>query len=108
MSSRAYEFGVVALEELARLGIELQLLALLVQRIDAREQRRVEMNRIVVCRQLRREVGLDLQNRVIAVGIGQTEESHADPSEHAADSLHRDDGVVEARRLRVVSDGGSF
>jgi hypothetical protein len=66
---------VVALEELARLGIELQLLALLVQRIDAREQRRVEMNRIVVCRQLRREVGLDLQNRLIAVGIGQTEES---------------------------------
>jgi len=46
----AHELGVVARKQLQRLRIKVQARALLVQRLDARPQRRIQMNRVLLQR----------------------------------------------------------
>ena len=63
----AHEVGVIALQQAQRLRIELQRLTLVVELLDAREQCGVQVNRIVVRRQLRRHLGLRLLDDRIGV-----------------------------------------
>ena len=96
--ARAHELGVVALQQAQRLGIEAQGRALVVQRLHAREQRRIQEDRVLV----RGELGRHLR---VGVGRGQVEEHHRDAAEQLTRALQGDDGVVESRGLGVVRDG---
>ncbi|HEY5019893.1 MAG TPA: hypothetical protein VII17_02630 [Steroidobacteraceae bacterium] len=104
----AHELGVIALEQLPRFAIELQPRALTVQCLDAGEQSRIEMNRILVRRQLRRHLALKLQRGSVAVGSGLIEECPRHAGEHCAGALQSNYRVLKARRLGVTGDGRSF
>jgi hypothetical protein len=100
----ADERVLVAIEQLDRLGIEPELVALLVERVDAREQRGVEEDRVRVRRQLRRDLGLDLLHRIVAVALVQVEEHLRHARQEAPGALERDDRVVERRRGGILRD----
>ena len=55
-------------------GVEAERVALVVERLHAREELRVEVDRVLVRRELRRDVGLDLLERVVRVRLGEVEE----------------------------------
>ena len=99
-----HEQRFIAFQQLQRFAVELQLCALAIQRIDAREQRRIEVNRVPMRRELRRDLALDLQHRGIAVGAGQFKERGTDASQQLPGELQGADRVIEARRIRVVRD----
>ena len=102
LSAGAHELGVIALEQLQRLGIQVQLRALAVERIDAGEQGRIEVDGIVMRAQQRRHLGLDLQHLLVAVGAVEVEEHGGDAIEQPAGALERDHRVGQSRHLRVV------
>ena len=68
------ELQVVDLQQLQRFRIELQRVALVVDRLHAREELRVEEDRVLMRGELRRLVGLDLVQRVVGVGLDDAEE----------------------------------
>ena len=55
-----------------------------------------------------RDVALDGEQRVVAVGADELAEDVVDALQGAAGVLQRDDGVVEGRRLRLVRDRGDL
>ena len=57
------------------------------QGVDAREQRGIEVDRILVRRQARHQLGLQLQEGSVAVGGDQIGEAHAHAREHSAAAL---------------------
>ena len=101
----AAEAGVIALQHALLLGIEAELVDVAHQRIDAAEQRRVGVDLVPVPRHLRRNLALDLEQRVVGMGAGQEMEYVADPRQRPSGELQRRDGVVEARRRGIGGDG---
>ena len=63
------------------------------------------MDRVVVRGQLRRERLFHLLQRLVRVGLRHREEHVGGTREVGAGPLHRDDGVVERRRVRQRRDG---
>jgi len=104
LRARPHEVEVVTLEQTLVDGIELQLLARLIQRVDPREQLRIEMHVVVVLRQQGRDVGLDLVHHRICHHLRHVAEHVVDATEHHAGALHRDDRVVERRRGGLIRD----
>ena len=99
-----HEVPVDHLDQALRLRIELERVALVVDRLDALEQLAVEVDRILVRGQLRRLVFLHLLQRVVGVGAGDRTEHLHHAVQQGAGLLHRHEGVVEGRRIRVVGD----
>jgi len=102
----AHELGVVARKQLQRLRIKVQARALLVQRLDARPQRRIQMNRVLLRGELGGHLGVDLLHPRIGVGCIEPPEGRVDAHQQLPGALESDDGVVEGGGLRVVSDAG--
>ena len=96
------------LEHGALLGIEAQRVALIEQRLDAREQRRIQIDRVAVFGVLRRQRFLGSLQGLVGVGAGEHEEHVGAAREQFAAALHGLDGVLEGRRLGVVGDGANF
>jgi hypothetical protein len=104
----AHEVAVIAGEQLQRLGIEVQLGALLVERVHARPQRRVQVDRVMVRRELRRHLGVDLLHLGVGVAGIQIREHVRDARQLPPGALERDDRVLERGRRRVLGDGRDF
>jgi hypothetical protein len=99
-----HEAQVDALEQPQRLGIEAQLGPALVQRVDAREQRRVGIDRRVVSGQRGRHLALNgLQRRAGRAG-GQVVEDRSHPVQQRAGAIERSHRVVEVRLCARASD----
>ena len=60
LRARAHEGAMVAFDQIFRLGVQAECVALLVQRLHARVQLGIEINRILMRGELRRDVRLDL------------------------------------------------
>ena len=100
----AHEDRVIAVEHLALLVVEAERVARLPERIDAREQRCVEIDRIAVAGEQRRDLALHRLQRLVGVGRGEMEEDRGHPVEAEAARLQRDDRIGESRRLRRLRD----
>ena len=72
--------------------------------VDSREQLRIERDRVAVGRELRRVFRFQLLADIVLVGADQVEEHVGRAIQHLAAFFHRDDGVLEGRRLRVAGD----
>ncbi len=98
------ELVVIEAQHLLLLGRQAERVTLLVERIDAREELFVEVDRIVVRGELGAHLGCHRIERVVGVGALEVEEGQRHALEHPARFLHRGDRVVERRRRRVVGD----
>ena len=103
-AARAHEAGVVAVEHARLLGRKAEAVAPAVKLGDAGIKRAVQIDRVVVAREQRRDFALHRLDGVGRIGAGQHEEHVGDPVERPAGALHRDNGVVEARRRGVGCD----
>ncbi len=106
--SSAHKHDVIALEELQRLGIELQTRTASVQRIDAGKQRRIEQDRILVRREPRRHLGIDLVHVRIGIRAVEVGEDGVHPVEELPSTLEGHYGVREVRRVRIARDSRDF
>ena len=102
----AHELGVIAREQLQGLRLEVQAGALFVQRLDARPQGRIEMNRVLLRGELRSHLGVDLLHPRVGVAGIEPSEGRVDALQQLPGALQSDDGVVEGGGLRVVGDAG--
>ena len=100
----ADEVEMVPLEELGRLGIESQLVAVGVQLVDPGEERAIQGDRVGVSRQPGGVLGFDRLELGVGVGRGQAPEHPAYAVEDPAGALQRDDGVREGGRGVAVGD----
>ncbi len=96
--------GVVALQHAPLLGRQAKAVALLMERVEAGEQRLVHPDPGPMRGAARRDVALDRQQRSGRVGADQVPEHVVDALQGAAGILQRDDGVVEGRRLGLRRD----
>ena len=71
----AHEEEAVALDEVLRLRVEPERVALVVDRLDAGVELRVHVDRVVVGRDLRRELGLDLLERLVRIRLLDVEKT---------------------------------
>jgi len=101
----ANEITMGFLEQAQLLGIEPQRFALLIQAVDPGKQLGIELDRIAVCRQPRRHLTLDLLAFVVGVGADQVEEHRGHARQGSAAALHRNNRVVEARRIGIAGNG---
>ena len=67
LRASADEILVISLQQICGLGIEPELIPIVVKLLDAREQFAVEMNRVAMRGELRRHFSLDLLQRRIGV-----------------------------------------
>jgi hypothetical protein len=91
-----------------RFGVELEAVALVVQRLHALPQLVVQVDRVRVGSQLRRHLAVDRIQPVVGVRALQVREGGRHARQQLARALHRDDGVVERRRRLAVRDRGDF
>ncbi|KAG1349004.1 hypothetical protein G6F61_014757 [Rhizopus arrhizus] len=84
--------------------VQLQRVALVIDRLHAREQLRIEVDLVLVRGQLRCHFFLDLLARVVGIGLDQAEEDARHAGQGLAAALHRHDGVVEGGRFADVGD----
>ena len=99
---------MVALQQEARFGIKAQRGALVHQRLDALEQLVIEVDGVVVGGQLGRHFAVDRVKLVVGVGALQGREDGGGAGQQLARFFHRDNGVVEGRRVLVVGNRGNF
>src|SRR5690606_2405526 len=99
----AHEIVVVLLDQAQALGVEAEAGALAVDGLDAREQPRIEHDRVAVRGELRRVLVVDLLADVVGVGAVEVAEDAARIRQQLAGLLQRDDRVLE-RRLRLLAD----
>ncbi len=104
LCASAHQAVVVMLDQALLHRVQLQRVTLVVQRLHAGEQLRVEVDFVLVRGQLRGDVFLDLLARFGAIGLDQAEEDARHAVQGLAAALHRHDGVVEGGRLGVVGD----
>ena len=102
------EAAMVALEHARLLQRQAELLAILHQRVDAREQLGVLVDGHAVLGIARRHLALDGLDLGRGVGARQIEEHGRDPIQQPAGTLQRVDRVGEGRRRAVVGDGGDL
>jgi hypothetical protein len=103
--ARTDKVPMVALEEAQGLRIEAERRALLKERLDAREERGVQVDGVIVGRKLGGHRALYLLHLVVGVRVLQIEEDRRDASKQAARPLHGHDGVVKRGLLRIRGDG---
>jgi hypothetical protein len=104
----AAEGGMVALQHARLLGGEVKLVRLPHDLVEAAKQRRIGTYLVPVTGDLRRDLALDLQEGLVAVGADKKVEDVFDPRQRLTAQLQRRDGVAEARRLRQRGDGGDL
>src|SRR5271157_4676581 len=75
------------------------------ERVDALEQRLVQIGSVAMAGESRRDLALDRLQFVVGRGAGEIEENAGDPVEAAAGALERLDRVGEGGRRRVNGDG---
>jgi hypothetical protein len=98
---RAHEVAVIALDQALRLGVEPERVAAVVERPHAVPEPRVQVDRVLVRGQLRRELGLRLLQRVVGVRLLDVREDLVGAGQQLARALHRLDGVREGRQARA-------
>ena len=99
---------MIALEHAPLLGREREPVALAMQRVDPAEQRLVHEDLVPVLGAQRRDLALDLQDRVVGVGAGERIEDVVDTRERVAAQFQRLDGIGEGRRGGIGRDGGDL
>ena len=104
----ANEPGVIALQHAGLFSIERKHIAPVVEIGNPGVERAVQVQRVVVTRQQRRDVPLDGFDFVRRVGAGQHKEHARYAFEGAATSLKRSDRVLEIRRRRIFGDRVDF
>ena len=98
------ELGEAALHQVARLGVEAELVEPLVHGGDPRVERGVQADGVAVRRVQRGDLLLELVRELGAVAGALVVEDGGDPAQGAAAALERHQGVREAGRLRVLGD----
>ena len=100
-----HELGVIALQQLARLGVQRQLRRAARTAFDARKQRRIQLDRILV----RASNGASSVSSCSIASLPleslRLKNTAVDRSSSSAATLQGDDRVVEGRASRVVRDG---
>ena len=100
-----HELCVIAVEHAGLLGRKAERRKAVVEVGDSGIERPVEIKRVAVAGEQRRDVALDRFDYIAGVGAGQHEEDIGDPVERAAAPLQGLDGVNECRRRLVGGDG---
>ena len=100
----AHEILVVTLDQPVRFGVEAEFCAIVVERLDALEERAVQIDRVLLRGKFRRHLGLDFLQGGIRVRAREIGKNAVDPSEQLAGFFQRDDRVFEGRRLGVGRD----
>ena len=100
------ELGVVALQEVARLSIQFELIDPLVKLIDTPEERRIELDRIGVPGEDRGEGFFKFVGERRRVGGGLVVEDRRHPVKQLTTALQRHDGVVEGGHRSPHGDRG--
>src|SRR5690606_18291062 len=95
LRSGADEVDVITLDQAHGFGIETERVAPLMQRFDAREQIRVQQDRILVRSELRRELRLQRLAAVVRVRADEGIEDRRGALEQLSGPLERDDSVLE-------------
>ena len=104
LRARAHEVTVVPLDERLLLGGQRACLAPVVHRSHALIELIVQVNRVAVRGELRRDDILDLLEGVVGVGADNGEESFRRTIEQRAGAFHGHDRVVEAGWLHLLRD----
>ena len=108
LRSGQHEVQVIALDQPHGLGVEAGVVPGRVHRIDAGEQRRIQVDRIGVRRLQRGDLPLDLAQPRGGHRRGEVAEHVLRPRQQPARPLQRDHRVVERRRLRRADDRGDL
>jgi hypothetical protein len=95
---------VIAFEHARFLLRKIELVAPLEQFADAVEQFFVQHDLVAVPRHDRRDVALDLLERVVGVGGGQIVEDRGDAIELASGQFQRPNDIAEARLVGIAGD----
>ncbi len=103
-AARAHEAGVIAIEHAGLLRRQAEAVAPGVEIGDAGIEGAVQIERVVVAGEQRRDVALDLFDGVAGVGAGLDEEDRCHAVERAAAALQGFNGIGEAGRRRVGGD----
>ena len=106
--ARANEPGVIALQHAGLFSIERKRLAPVIKFRNPGVERAIQVKRVVVTRQQRRDIPLDGFDFVRRVGAGQHKEYARYALEGTATSLKRSDRILEIRRRRIFSDRIDF
>ena len=97
---------MIALEHARLLRRQAELLTAPVQSDDAAEHVLVHENAVPVPGLAWRQVALDLQNGIVAMGAGEEMEDAGHARERLPAPFERVDGIGEGRLRRIGSDGG--
>ncbi len=101
----AAEGEMMAFQDAALFGVEAKRIALLIDGIDAREERIVQMDLGVMPGEERRDLALDRLDRVIRMRMREIEEDGRDTAERAPRTLQRGDRIFEIGRRGIFRDG---
>ena len=99
------ELAMGLFHEAQRFGVEVQRLAIVVEGLDALEQRAVEQDAVAVRGQLRRDLHLDCLHLVVGMRRHQAEENARDTVQNLARQFHRYQRVPDRGRLVLIDDG---
>ena len=108
LRARAHEILVVTFEQIGRFRIEAELIALLIKRLDSREQLRIQKDLVMVRGKLRRHFFIDLLPRRICIAGVEVRKRALGAIEQSPGALKGDDRVVERWFLRIVRDRLDF
>ena len=100
--------AVAAFQQAQRLGVQAELVAGGVQRVQPGEQGRVQGDRVGVRGEQRRDPGLGLADTRGGQRPDEHEEHRRDPPQRRARPFQRDDGVVERGRPGQGGDRGDL
>ena len=99
-----HEGEAIALDQSNRLGIEAAAFPARIDRVDPLKQSIVEIDRVALACENRRDLALDRLDLVVGVGADQVKEHGGDAVEHAARALHRENRVLEAGGFGIGFD----
>src|SRR5271170_7871539 len=95
---------MIALEHARLFGGKTEPVLFRLERVDALEQRLVQISLVAMAGENGRDLALDRLQFIIGRGAGQIEEDAADAIEAAAAALERLDRIGEGGRRRVCGD----
>ena len=102
--ARAHEAAVVAIEHACLFGCQPEPIAAGVKVGDAGVERAVEIERVVVAGEQRRDVALDFLDLIAGIGAGQHEEHGLHLVERTAGALQLLNGVLKGGCFRIGGD----
>jgi len=104
-STRQDRLAVGALEQVGLVGLEAEFVAHAVQHADAREEARIQADRVAVGGEPRGELRLEGVDGLVGVGRTRVLEHGQHPSQQFARPFEGLERVLERRRGRVGGDG---